>query len=146
VWSNADSTLLRHAYTTHPYCKTLVTSALTNYSFTLTFEIPSSLQFDLTAKNVLWALFILAYNKTSGLLLLLDIISPKYLKFFTVSTLFSPTFNISLQLMYIALVFDTFTVKSFSLQNYTKQFIRSYSSAGEGASSTKSSAKVSRNN
>jgi len=42
VGSNADSTLLRHAYTTHPYCSTLATNAFTNCSFTRTFDIPSN--------------------------------------------------------------------------------------------------------
>jgi hypothetical protein len=144
VWSSADSTLLRHAYTTFPYCSTLATRAFTSYSFTLTFDIPRSLQLDLTAKNVLWDLFILAYSSLSGRLLLLDKISPRYLNSFTVSTYLLSTFSISTQFMYMALVFFTFTCKSFSLQNYTTQFIKSYNSLGEGASRTKSSAKVSR--
>jgi hypothetical protein len=49
VWSSADSTLLKHAYTTLPYCNTLATNAFTNYSLTRTLDIPNSLQFDLTA-------------------------------------------------------------------------------------------------
>ena len=146
VCSKADSTLLRHAYTTFPYCRTLVTSAFTNYTFTLTFEIPNSLQLDLIAQKVLFDLFILACNKHSGFLLLLDNISPRYLNSLTVSAYFSPIFKISLQFMYMALVFLTFTCRSFSVQNYTKQSISSYNSVGEGASSTKSSAKVSKNN
>ena len=145
VCSKADSTLLKHAYTTFPYCRTLVTSAFTNYTFTLTFEIPNSLQFDLMAQNVLLDLLILACNKYSGFLLLLDNTSPRYLNSFTVSAYFSPIFNILLQLMYMAFVFLTFTCKSFSLQNYTKQSIRSYNSVGDGASRTKSSAKDSKN-
>ena len=62
VGLSADSTLLKHAYTTLPYCNTLDTSAFTNYTFTLTFEIPNILQLVLTAWNVLYAIFILAYN------------------------------------------------------------------------------------
>ena len=49
AWSNADSTLLRHAYSTLPYCNTLAIRALTSYNFTRTFDIPSNLQFDLIA-------------------------------------------------------------------------------------------------
>jgi hypothetical protein len=143
--SSADSTLLRHAYTTLPYCITLDTSALTKCTFTLTFEIPSSLQLDLIAKKVLFDLLILSYNKHSGFLLLLDSLSPKYLKSFTVSAYFFPIFNISLQFTYIALVFFAFTCKSFSVQNYTRQSISNYNSEGVGASRTKSSAKISKN-
>ena len=137
--------MLRHAYTTLPYCSTLETSALTNCTFTLTFEIPSSLQLDLIAKKVLFDLLILSYNMYSGFLLLLDNLSPKYLKSFTVSAYFSPIFNTSLQFIYVAFVFLAFTCKSFSAQNYTKQSISSCNSVGDGASRTKSSAKISKN-
>jgi hypothetical protein len=145
VCSRADSTLLRHAYTTLPYCNTLDTRAFTSYTFTLTFDIPNNLQLDLMAKNVLLALFILSYSKHSGFLLLLDKRSPKYLNSFTVSAYFSPIFKVLLQFIYMALVFLTFTCKSLLLQNYTRQSMSNYNSLGEGASRTKSSAKVSRN-
>jgi hypothetical protein len=46
----------------------------------------------------------------------------------------------------MALVLPMFISRSFSLQNLTKQFIRSYSSIGDGAIRTKSSAKASKNN
>lgn len=144
VGSNADSTLLRHAQTTHPYCRTLVTNALTNYNFTRTLEIPNSLQFDLTAQKVLLDLFIRSYNKTSGFLLLFDNFKPKYLNSFTVSISLSFTIRVSTQFTYIALVFLAFICKSLSLQNYTKQFISSYNSTGSGASRTRSSAKASK--
>ena len=49
VWSNADSMLLRQAYSTQPYCNTLATKAFTSYNFTLTLDIPSRLQLDLIA-------------------------------------------------------------------------------------------------
>jgi hypothetical protein len=49
VCSKADSTLLRHAYTTHPYCNTLDTNAFTSYNFTRMFEIPNNLQLVRTA-------------------------------------------------------------------------------------------------
>jgi hypothetical protein len=142
--SKADSTLLRHAYTTLPYCSTLETSALTNCTFTLTFEMPSNLQFDLIAKKVLLDLLILSCNRHSGFLLLLDNLSPKYLKFFTVSAYFYSIFKVSLQFIYIALVFLTFTCRSLSLQNYTKTSISCCNSEGVGASRTKSSANISK--
>jgi hypothetical protein len=145
VGSNADSTLLRHAYTTHPYCSTLVTNAFTSYNFTRTFEIPRSLQFDLTAYNVLFDLLIRSYSKTSGFLLQFDNFKPKYLNSFTVSISFSFTIRVSTQFIYIALVFLAFICKSFSVQNYTKQFMSSYNSTGSGASRTRSSAKASKN-
>ena len=77
VFYRAVSTLLRHAYTTLPYFNTLDTRSFTNYTFTLTLDIPNNLQFDLIAKRVLLALFILSYSKHSGFLLLLDKGSPK---------------------------------------------------------------------
>ncbi len=146
VCSKADSTLLRHAYTTHPYCSTLATRAFTSCNFTLTFEMPSNLQFDLIAKNTLLALFILAYRRASGLLLLFDKISPKYLNSLTDFTFFFSIFKFPTLFTYIAFVFLTFIESEFSLQNYTKQSVRSYNSSGLGATRTKSSAKASKNN
>lgn len=46
----------------------------------------------------------------------------------------------------MAFVLPMFISRSFSLQNYTKQFKRSYSSIGDGAIRTTSSAKESKNN
>lgn len=86
VCSSADSTLLRHAYTTQPYYSTLDTRAFTNCNFTLMLEIPKCLQFALTAKNVDDALFILTCNRASGHLLQFEIFRPKYLNSFTVYT------------------------------------------------------------
>ena len=83
VGSSADSTLLKHAYTMHPYCNTLETSALTTCSFTLILEIPIILQLVLMAWKVLYALLILAYSIHSGLLLLFSKIRQRYLNFFT---------------------------------------------------------------
>ena len=71
------STLLKHAYTTLPYNKTLHTKEFTNYIFTPTFVIPNTLQLLRTALNVLYATYILSYNNLSGLLLLLTIHKPK---------------------------------------------------------------------
>jgi hypothetical protein len=146
VWSNADSTLLRHAYSTQPYCNTLATNAFTSYSFTRTFDIPNSLQFDLIAKNTLLDLFILAYRRVSGFLLLFARISPKYLNSFTEVTYIFPILSLSLQLTYIAFVFLTLTVSAFSAQNYTRQSVSAYNSLGLGAMRTRSSAKASKNN
>jgi hypothetical protein len=44
----------------------------------------------------------------------------------------------------MALVFVVFIIKSFYVQNYTKQSVRRYNSPGEGASRTKSSANASK--
>jgi hypothetical protein len=49
VGVNTVSMSLRLAYITHPYINTLLTRAFISYSFTLTFEIPKSLQFVRTA-------------------------------------------------------------------------------------------------
>lgn len=46
----------------------------------------------------------------------------------------------------MALVLPMFISRSFSLQNLTKQFIRSYSLIGDGAIRTKLSVKANRNN
>ena len=94
VGSNADSTLLRHAYTTQPYCNTLDTSEFINCNLTRTFEIPNILQLVRTAWNVRRVLFILSYSIHSGLLLLFDIMRPKYLNFYTTSTYLFLTFSL----------------------------------------------------
>jgi len=87
---------------------------------------------------------ILAYSSTSGFLLLLEIIRPRYLNSSTVFTDIYPIFNISTLFTYMAFVFLAFIVKLLSVQNYTKQSVRRYNSPGEGASSTKSSANASK--
>jgi hypothetical protein len=94
---------------------------------------------------VLDALLILAYNSTSGLLLLLDIINPRYLNSFTFLTAILLILSYSVQFTYMALVFLTLITKSLSIQNYTTQSVRFYSSPGEGARRTKSSANASKN-
>ena len=146
VCSKFDSTLLRHAYMTQPYCSTLATRAFTSCGLTLTFEMPSNLQLDSIAKNTLFALFILAYRRASGLLLLFDKISPKYLNSLTDVTFFFSILNLPTLLIYIAFVFLTFIESAFSLQNFTNQSVNSYNSSGLGATRTKSSAKASKNN
>jgi hypothetical protein len=49
VGSSTGSIFPRHAYTTLPYINTLLTREFINYNLTLMLEIPSSLQFVLTA-------------------------------------------------------------------------------------------------
>jgi len=49
VWSNVVSTLLRHAYTMQPYKSILVTRDVIIWIFTRILDIPSVLQFVLTA-------------------------------------------------------------------------------------------------
>lgn len=80
------------------------------------------------------------------MLLLLDKISPKYLNSFTDFTFFFSIFKVPTLFTYIAFVFLTFIESAFSLQNCTKQSVRSYNSSGLGATRTKSSAKASKNN
>jgi hypothetical protein len=46
------SVLLKHAYITLPYYKTLQTRAFTNYMRTRTFVMPNTLQFDYIALKV----------------------------------------------------------------------------------------------
>ena len=79
----AVSILLKHAYMTLPYDNTLHTKAFTNYIFTLTLEMPSILQFDLTALNVRYASYNLSNKSLSGLHLSFAILIPKYLNSFT---------------------------------------------------------------
>ena len=128
---------------TLPYSKVFTANAYTNYILTLLLCNPSSLEWHFILLQA--ALQIILSYMVHGLLFARIITSPRYLNSFTVSAYFSPIFNILLQLMYMAFVFLTFVCKSFSLQNCTKQSIRSCNSVGEGASRTKSSAKDSKN-
>jgi hypothetical protein len=108
-------------------------------------EIPSIRQFVLIAWKVRIDLFILSYNILSGLLLLFDKIKPRYLNFYTTATYFSLTLSFPLQFTYIASVFEILISKAFSSQNLLKQFSKDYSSSGDGASRTTSSANASKN-
>ena len=146
VGSSTDWTLLRHAYTTQPYCNTLDTNALINCSFTQTLEIPNNLQFVRTAWNVPKALLILACNIISGFVQLSDNIRPRYLNLCTAVNLWPLTLSFPLQLIYITSVLDIFITSKFSSQNVLKQFNKHYNSFGEGANRTISSAKASKNN
>jgi hypothetical protein len=128
VGSSADSTLLKHAYTTHPYCSTLDTSALTNCNLTRTFEIPNNLQLDLIAWNVLLALLILACNMPSGLVQLFYKIRPRYLNLSTTVIFLPLTCNLPVQFTYMASVFEMLISKSFSSQKVLKQFSSDYNS------------------
>jgi hypothetical protein len=146
VGSSADSTLLKHAYTTQPYCRTLETNAFTNYSLTRMLDIPNILQFILTAWNVRSALLILSCNITSGLLLLFVMIRPKYLNFSTTVIFYLFTYKSPLQLTYIASVLDILISSALLSQKALKQFINPYNYSGDEASRTTSSANASKNN
>jgi hypothetical protein len=90
------------------------------------------------------ALFILPFKSISGLLLLFERISPRYLNSATVFTVKFPTLNLAFLLTYMALVFERLISSLFSLQNCTKQSVSLYNSSGEGATKTKSSANESK--
>jgi hypothetical protein len=78
-------TSLIHAYRILPYNNILLTNAVISYSFILTFEIPSSLQFVHTALKLRLAELSLAFKILLGVVKLLAIIIPRYLNSFTVS-------------------------------------------------------------
>ena len=88
----------------------------------------------------------LAYIIISGFTDEFEIYKPKYLNFFTVSISRLRTYIYSLQFINIAVVLPMFISKLFLSQNFIKQFISSYNSNGDGAISTKSSAKANMNN
>jgi hypothetical protein len=75
-----------------------------------------------------------------------EIFSPKYLKFSTVLIYSVPTYIYYLQFINMAFVLSILMSRSFDLQKRAKQFNNNYSSWGEGAIRTKSSAKASMNN
>lgn len=79
VGVNVCPTSLIHAYSTHPYSNTLLTSALIIYNFTLIFVIPNILQFDYTALYTLLAADSLALIILSGFVESFAIIRPRYL-------------------------------------------------------------------
>ena len=85
----------------------------------------------------------------SGFIDEFEIYNPKYLNFCTVSISRLRTYIYSLQFINIAFVLPMFISKLFLSQNFIKlykQFISSYNSNGDGAISTKSSAKANMNN
>ena len=66
--------------------------------------------------------------------------TPKYLKEFTVSISSSPIFIYPEQLINIALVLPILIFSELSVQNIYRRCNSAYSSSGEGASKTRSSA------
>jgi hypothetical protein len=92
------------------------------------------------------ALFILACNNSSGLVLLSDKIRPRYLNLFTVVIFILLTVRLPLQFMNMASVLPTLISSEFSVQKLLKQFSIHYNSSAEGAIRTTSSANASKNN
>ena len=72
-------TSLMHAYSIHPYIRTLRTNALTNNNLTLTLVIPIILQFVQMDKKLRFAAFRRAFKILSGFVALLASMIPKYL-------------------------------------------------------------------
>jgi hypothetical protein len=105
--------LPRHANSTLPYMRILTTNAFTNYILTLTLDRLNILTFALIQLKAFWAFFILSYNKISGLLLLLSIITPRYWNYFTFYNMQLLHTICPLQLTNIQTVFSTFTLSSF---------------------------------
>jgi hypothetical protein len=134
------SASLRHAYNVQPYNKTLRTKAFTNSNFTLILVIPIILQLVRTELKLRFAAFNLASNILSGYTLLLSNITPKYLNESTVSISEFPTYIYPLQLTNIALVLLILIFNELALQKAYKRCTKAYSSTGEGASRTRSSA------
>jgi hypothetical protein len=108
--------------------------------------MPNIRQLVYTALNTRFAADSLAIIILSGLVEAFEIYKPKYLNHFTVSIFYEHIYIYSLQFTNMALVLPMFISREFYLQKRIKQFINSYSSKGEGAIRTKSSAKASRNN
>jgi hypothetical protein len=87
----------------------------------------------------------LAYKIPSGFIHAFEISSPRYLKFFTVSTYSPYISNLELQFTYMACVLSKFMRSELVLQNYSNLATKVYNSLGDDAISTISSAKDSRN-
>jgi hypothetical protein len=134
------STSLRHAYNVHPYNKTLRTRAFTNNNLTLTLVIPMILQFVRTELKLRLAAFSLAISILSGYTLLLFNITPRYLNESTVSISESSINIYPEQLINIALVLPMLIFNEFSVQKAYRRCNNAYSSSGDGASRTRSSA------
>jgi hypothetical protein len=66
VGVNVYLTSLKHAYTTDPYSRILLTNAVISWILTRTLEIPSILQLHLTALKVRFAAANLTYNNFAG--------------------------------------------------------------------------------
>ena len=133
-------TSLMHAYRTQPYRRTLRTRALTNNNFTFTLVIPTILQFVHIERKLRFAAFSLAFSILSGFVDLLDNIIPRYLNSYTVSISYSFIYIYALQFTNMAFVFPIFIVRELRSQKVDKRCSKAYSSYGEGASKTRSSA------
>jgi len=129
-----------HAYKTQPYKRTLRTNALINNNFTFTFVIPTILQFVQIDKKLRFAALSLAFKILSGFVVLLDNMIPKYLNSYTVSIFYLLTNIYAWQLINMAFVFPILIVRELSSQKVDKRCSKAYSSYGEGASNTRSSA------
>jgi hypothetical protein len=79
VGDNVFSTSLKHAYNVQPYNNTLRTRAFTNNNFTFTLFIPTIRQLVQTELKLLLAILNLAFKISSGYILLLFNIIPRYL-------------------------------------------------------------------
>jgi hypothetical protein len=134
------STSLKHAYNVHPYNNTPRTKAFTSNNLILTFVIPIIRQLVQTELKLLLAAFSLAIIILSGYILLLFNMIPKYLNSSTVSISTFPIYIYPLQFINIALVFPILILKEFILQKISRRCNNAYSSPGEGASNTRSSA------
>jgi hypothetical protein len=135
-----------HAYSIHPYIRTLRTNALINNNLTLTLEIPMILQFVHIDQKLLFAAFKRALKILSGFVALLSSMIPKYLNYETVSISLLSIIIYALQLINIALVFPILIVRELALQKEDKRCSKAYNSYGEGAINTRSSAYANINN
>ena len=129
-----------HAYNGQPYNRTLRTSAFTNSNLTFTFVIPIILQLLQTDIKLRFAAFNLAFRIWSGYTLVLFNMIPKYLNSETVSITRFPMLIYPSQLTNIAFVLAMLIFKELTVQKVYRRMSKAYSSTGDGASRTKSSA------
>ena len=117
-----------HAYSIHPYIRTLRTNALINNNLTLTLDIPMILQFVHIDKKLRFAAFKRAFKILSGLVALLSSMIPKYLNYDTVSISLLSITIYALQLTNIAFVFPILIVRELELQKVDRRCSKAYNS------------------
>jgi hypothetical protein len=135
----------KHPNIVLPYSKHVTANACTNCILTLLLCSPSSLAWHLILLNAAVALQIRFYNIILGLALTLSINKPKYLNSVTFSIGRLLHIKITSMLIYMALVFPTFILRPFNLQNSANAFTICYRPSALCEISTASSAKAKKN-
>lgn len=115
---NLIATFPRQANNTLPYIKILTTKELTSYTLTLTFPMLNIRALALIQLKACFALLILLYKITSGLLLLFESYIPKYLNSFTVFKYLLLHTRFAAQFTNMHSVFSVFISRLFISQNF----------------------------